>query len=1011
MDARQRDAILAQWLLSHARVSQEQLSVFARQCAAGADFPTLLVTTGVIDQASLQQFLFQLDSAIRANPPSSHGPIANPPSSHPSSSHPPSSQRSNSRSSQGSRALVEGQLPQVGQVLAEYEIISELGRGGMGAVYKVRRPGGDVRALKVLLAAEGASEEARERFKREFQALERISHPSLIRVYEAGFEAGLDYYVMDCLPDAKSLTQFVSDNELSIWQAVKLLQEQALALDVAHRAGLIHRDVKPGNLLVDETGRPWVVDFGLARDVDRQTRLTQSGAYLGTPAYMAPEQCADSAEVDARADVYALGAVLYELLTNRKPFESDSLTALLAEIFNRSPDRPSSIVEFVDPRLEAICLKALAKKPEDRYPSAAAFAEDLRRAQNNESVSALAGARRRATLRILVFAALLIASSFGAYKLWGGAAERRAQARLLGFVQRLRPILQATEERLSVPGELSLQRLEEAMDLVQKESQGLVAPSELRELQLRADVLRAEEAFRRQDFDSAASFVSAAELEFADLEAADPKNFEHFAPIKALLAARDPGTPLAERQRRFERSLSRLQKRGDLNLLKARLALEAGDSRGAELALAEASASGFNDERLRFDILLANGSYAELVAGLAAPGAPAAQARDAKAFEALVMIELKHWRVGEAAKHLQKTLELLQGETVAIERVVKNLWTWAEQNVNKRESRELHIPGRAGELNSLFDSIYKALPSAAPASLGPPFYELGLFLRERKSLTQETAMIALAEWGCRLAPQVGRHWDFWFSNDILDNDAPPKFLERAVALAPLGLQHIQSPSSRFNLIANAARLYRYLGRSAEALKALPDISDADLRVDGVAASKAIVQRCHCLIQCEADAALVLRELQRAKAELLSADMRDVNLSEALMFRKLQRFDDAARAYLASSEHLQPNAGAGKWAQVVRGVLSCSESNPALIAELRATLERRKVRSEFQVAIDLFEALTQHDQARLDAVLARAKTGEFPDAFSQPIKNIQLPKGPVQIAAALAFLDNLLAPLP
>jgi predicted Ser/Thr protein kinase len=301
------------------------------------------------------------------------------------------------------------------KTLGPYEIISELGRGGMGVVYRGRQPGLDREvAIKVMLGGNHATPEQQARFAREARAAGRLRHPRIVRVFDVGEHEGLPYIVMDFVP-GRSLDDVIGDaGPLDAGDAADLTRAVAEGMHHAHESGVIHRDLKPANVIIGGEGRPFVTDFGLAREVSAEG-LTASGTALGTPQYMAPEQARGEA-TDPRTDVYGIGAILYECLVGRPPFEGDSPLAVLARVIREDPVPPSRLALNVPRQLELICLTALAKEPERRYASAAALAEDCRRFLADEPIAASApslayrvrrGVRRHRAALLAAVAALL----------------------------------------------------------------------------------------------------------------------------------------------------------------------------------------------------------------------------------------------------------------------------------------------------------------------------------------------------------------------------------------------------------------------------------------------------------------------------------------------------------------------------------------------------------------------------------------------------------------------------
>jgi tetratricopeptide (TPR) repeat protein len=277
------------------------------------------------------------------------------------------------------------------RMIGPYEVLSELGRGAMGIVYLARREGLErTFAVKVLLGGTLANEEAVERFRREAALASRILHPAVVSVCDMGISDNLPYYVMEHCP-GKTLKAVLDERgPLETEKAVRFVAEIARGLAAAHALGVVHRDVKPANIIIEEkTGSPRIMDFGLARDAKTdETGMTRTGDVLGTPSYMAPEQLTASRDVDARADVYSLGVVLYELLSGTRPFKADTVAHLAAMVLTEDPKPLRQARPGAPAPLEAVVAKALAKTPAGRYASAADFAADLERFLAGEAVLA-----------------------------------------------------------------------------------------------------------------------------------------------------------------------------------------------------------------------------------------------------------------------------------------------------------------------------------------------------------------------------------------------------------------------------------------------------------------------------------------------------------------------------------------------------------------------------------------------------------------------------------------------
>ena len=322
-----------------------------------------------------------------------------------------------------------------------YEVEALLGRGGMGVVYRARHLRlNRLVALKMLLGGPYAGPHERARFQREAEAVARLRHPNIVQVHDVGDHDGVPYFTMEFV-EGGSLAQALAGTPQPARRAAALLATLAEAVEAAHRAGIVHRDLKPANILLTAEGDPKVADFGLARHFDGESALTLSGARIGTPSYMAPEQVyGKPGTIGPAADVYALGAILYEMLTGRPPFRGETAAETERQSLHDEPVAPSRMNPKVPRDLETICLKCLSKEPGRRYAGAAALADDLRRFEEGRPIRARPlgwggrlwrWGRRNPTAAALLFTALALVglASGGGVWLVQQRAGRRAELR------------------------------------------------------------------------------------------------------------------------------------------------------------------------------------------------------------------------------------------------------------------------------------------------------------------------------------------------------------------------------------------------------------------------------------------------------------------------------------------------------------------------------------------------------------------------------------------------------
>ncbi len=268
----------------------------------------------------------------------------------------------------------------IGPDLPGYEILEVIGRGGMGVVYKALHLRLDrLVALKMVLAGAHASPEELARFSIESQAVAQLQHPGIVQIYEVGEHDGLPYFSLEFVAGG-SLAHRIGGKPQPVREAAEMLREIAMAVREAHRRNIIHRDLKPANVLLTPDGRPKITDFGLAKRLDADSEQTHTGAIMGSPSYMAPEQAwGQTHEIGPRTDVYALGAILYEMLVGRPPFQGASALETIELVRTDEPVPPTRLQPKIPVDLETICLKCLQKDPAKRYQDAGALGEDLER--------------------------------------------------------------------------------------------------------------------------------------------------------------------------------------------------------------------------------------------------------------------------------------------------------------------------------------------------------------------------------------------------------------------------------------------------------------------------------------------------------------------------------------------------------------------------------------------------------------------------------------------------------
>jgi formylglycine-generating enzyme required for sulfatase activity/tRNA A-37 threonylcarbamoyl transferase component Bud32 len=371
----------------------------------------------------------------------------------------------------GSATAAAGPLP----ALPGYEVLEVLGRGGQSVVYKARQRALDrLVALKMIVSSAPAEAEERARFRREAEAVAQLVHPHIVQIYDVGEHAGQPYLALEYVPGG-TLAQKLAGVPLAGREAARLLETLARAVHWAHQRGIVHRDLKPGNVRVTADGALKIADFGLAKRLEADASLTHTGYVMGTPSYMAPEQASGkSKEVGPAADVYALGVILYEMLTGRPPFLGVTAWDIIPQVLQADPVPPRRLQPGVLSDLETICLKCLHKEPQKRYDSALDLAEDLRCFQAGQPIKArpvglperlLKWVKRRpavasltAAVAVLVLAGLVTSQVLAA---WAFRERNRAEERLEEASRADRRRVQAQVEQLgtaapeAVPGLLA----------------------------------------------------------------------------------------------------------------------------------------------------------------------------------------------------------------------------------------------------------------------------------------------------------------------------------------------------------------------------------------------------------------------------------------------------------------------------------------------------------------------------------------------------------------------------
>ena len=353
----------------------------------------------------------------------------------------------------------EASEPTIARMLkdfGDYELLEEIGRGGQGVVYRARQKSlNRIVALKVIGLAHWATEAHVKRLRMEAEAAAHLDDPRIVPIYEIGERDGACYFSMKLI-EGGQLDKVVGSELMPGRKAAELIAKLARTLDYAHQHGVLHRDVKPGNILIDVKGEPHLTDFGLARLVETESTVTRTLEVLGTPSYMAPEQAVgNNTQLTGATDVYGLGAVLYQLLTGHPPFAGGTTYETVRLVLETQPRQPRLWNPKVDRDLETICLKCLEKEPSKRYASAQALAEDLERFLRNEPIRSRRSSRlehvrrwckRKPLVASLVAALILVVAIGSVLVCCGNCAVSRRNGSSCGA-----PIFPSKKKRASKP--------------------------------------------------------------------------------------------------------------------------------------------------------------------------------------------------------------------------------------------------------------------------------------------------------------------------------------------------------------------------------------------------------------------------------------------------------------------------------------------------------------------------------------------------------------------------------
>lgn len=918
MDQQSRDWYLARWLVARGVCSEASITGIFHQ---GGDFVQKLQNASIIHPQLWELFLQEMES---------RGTSITPPS----------------QSTMLRAFRSESKLPKIGEHFSGYELLSELGRGGMGAVFKARRLRDQkIFALKMILSGEDASEEHRERFRREIDAMRRLKHPNIARIYDSGTEGQSDFYTMDIIEQGRSLTKAVDEADGGLLQGVDFLKEVALALQYAHEQGVIHRDIKPSNIVIDGDRKPWIVDFGLVRDLDRVTKLTQSGAFLGTPSYMSPEQCVESSKVDARSDVYALGAILYEILAGRKPFESQSATALMAEILNKLPDPPSKLTHNVDHRLEAICLKALSKDPGKRYQSAKDFADDLGLARLGQRVSAQ---RSKTPLILAVTAGLLLFLTLGAVFIFPASPEGQiADSVLEAKARRWAPKLKELEKKLEQPGAVKISELSEALSLPSQATfEHGEMPKNYEVLLGRLACLEGEVALRLGDLQGSRNALKRAQKYLRG-----QSNTKRLVTLKTLIEINEERLTYEQAIQFLGRLIVLKNNRGDLLVLRARLHWKSKQYSQAIFDIEQAELKGFHDKRLKASILIAKGQYEEACLIIEKDKDWSYRQEDRLALFRSGSRNLKQNNPKLGLKRLRQSLDNLEDSQLKL-KIRTFLWDLVKDQCREKEFErftKLETFENFKRLAAFMDEHFGAegLPKNTPRRLSFVASNLDGIKGD-----YDLRCFELYERACRWAPDDVDLWLRITSNKIAET-IPTKAYRRLIKFRQHCIDIARTPSERVQFQAQFQRLYAYSGWFQQGINDMPAPTKADNDANPSWAADWCYWRGFSLTKLKKiDEALAMYQLA---PQGFGEHAREISFFTGEILIAKGRIQDGIDTMLFGGRELT-SSSKSKWQYLFRNVCRHSHKYPESILKLRSLLKERDSTNRYLGVIRVWIAL-------------------------------------------------------